>query len=156
MESAKHLIVNLTRREETIYNVAEFIIKFQIDHLVDEIHEPKSLTAKDVAAALKLHASTISRVVSNKYVQIDNRVFPLKSFLSKGIKNLNGDTTAKAAIKKRIGLLIKNEDKLCPLSDDEIRKCLEKGGVTVKRRTVAKYRNALRISPAYLRKKFDA
>lgn len=154
-DSAKLLIDNLRRREETIYKVANYILSFQIEGLIEGRHEVKSLTLRDVATALNMHHSTISRTVSNKYIQIDNEVMPLNSFLSKGVEKEGGEIISKANIKKKIETMIKNEDKAHPLNDENIRKRLEAEGIRIERRTIAKYRNSLRILPAYLRKKVE-
>lgn len=156
MGAAKVLIDNLKRREETIYKVTDYILNFQISGLEKGKHEVKSLTIKDVASALNLHASTISRAISNKYVQINNEVMPLTAFLSKGVQKKDGEVISKANIKKKIETIINNEDKIHPLIDEEIRKKLETEGIRIERRTIAKYRNSLRILPAYLRKNFRA
>ncbi len=155
MDSAKYLIDNLKRREDTIYKVADYILNFQLEGLIEGKKEVKSLTIKDVALALSLHTSTISRTISNKYVQIDNEVMPLKALLSKGMRKQDGEITSKAAVKKKIEILVKNENRARPLSDEAIKRELEKEGIVIKRRTIAKYRNSLRILPAYLRKKID-
>jgi RNA polymerase sigma-54 factor len=127
MNSARHLIDGLKRREETMCKVADYILNFHGDETIKEKAEMKSLTVKDISSALELHPSTITRTVSNKYIQIEDKVVPLKSFLSHGIKKENGDQA--------------------------IQKLLGKEGILIKRRTIAKYRTALRILPTHLRKK---
>jgi RNA polymerase sigma-54 factor len=156
MEAAKHLIDDLKRREETIYKVAHYILTFQLECLCDGENEVKSLTINDVGRALNLHPSTISRAISNKYVQIDNDVIPLNSLLSKGMKKSNGDDISKTAVKKKIEALVKNENRTAPLSDEAIKKILEKEGIKLGRRTITKYRVSLRILPTHLRKKAKA
>lgn len=156
MGAAKVLIDNLKRREETIYKVTDYVLSFQISGLKEGKHEVKSLTIKDVASALNLHASTISRAISNKYVQIDNEVMPLTAFLSKGVHKKNGEVISKTNIKKKIETIINNEDKIHPLSDEKIRKRLEIEGIKMERRTIAKYRESIRILPAYLRRKAES
>ncbi len=99
MAAAKGLIDNLKRREETVCKVANYIIDFQRDALVDG-HDIKSLTIKDVAKAVKSHPSTISRTVSNKYVKVNDKVVPLNSLLSHGLKKENGEIQSKTAVKK--------------------------------------------------------
>jgi len=138
-----------------MYKVASYILGFQIEGLMEGKHEVKSLTLRDVATALNMHHSTISRTVSNKYIQIDNEVMPLKSFLSKGVEKEGGEIISKANIKKKIEAMIKDEDKAHPLNDENIRKRLEAEGIKIERRTIAKYRNSLRILPTYLRKKIE-
>lgn len=153
MDYAKTLIDNLKRREETICSVANYILNFQQDTLNGGGREIKSLTISNVAEALDFHPSTISRAISNKYIQLNDKVIPLKRFLSHGIKKENGEITSKTAVKDRIERLVKSEDGSCPLSDSMLKEGLEKEGIKIDRRTVAKYRHALRILPAYLRKK---
>jgi RNA polymerase sigma-54 factor len=156
MDAAKHLIDNLRRRETTICDVAHFILDVQRDALHNGRRELKTLTIKDVAQALDFHPSTISRAVSNKYIQVNDEVMPLKNLLSHGIKKENGETESKMAVKSKIEEIIKAEDRAAPLSDAAIQKSLATVGVTIKRRTVAKYRKSLRILPTYLRKKTKA
>ena len=115
--------------------------------------DPTLSTIKDIAEALNLHPSTISRTVSNKYIQINGRVVPLKVLLSHAIKKENGETTSKASVKNRIRELVASEDKSKPLSDNSIKEKLESEGIAIKRRTVAKYRETLRILPTHLRRK---
>lgn len=153
LESAKHLIDNLRRREDTMVNVANYILAHQTDGLTKAGHEIKPLTLKNVAAALNLHPSTISRTVSNKYIQIEDEIIPLSSLLSHGVKKENGEFTSKAAIKKKIEEIVKTEDKKQPLTDSIIQEKLKQEGIVLTRRTIAKYRKALRILPTYLRKK---
>ena len=156
MDSARHLIDGLKRREETMCKVADYILNFHGDETIKENAEIKSLTVKDISSALDLHSSTITRTVTNKYIQIEDKVVPLKSLLSHGIKKENGELTSKIVIKRKIGELIKNENKSRPLSDQAMQKLLAQEGILIKRRTVAKYRTALRILPTHLRKKLTA
>ncbi len=153
MDAAKGLIDNLKRREETVCKVASFILSFQLGALSKGGQDLKSLTIGEVAKALDFHPSTISRAVSHKYVEIDGKVACLKDFLSHSIEKANGETTSKDAVKKKIATLVKEEDTRRPLSDKEIFENLEREGITIKRRTVAKYRDSLRILPTYLRKR---
>ncbi len=153
MNDAKGLIDSLKRREETMCRVADYILRFQGGSIKKDISQIRSLAIKDVASALKMHPSTISRAVSNKYIQIDDKVMPLKGLLSHGIKKHNGELASKISIKNRIKQLIDGEDRSKPLSDKSIKDMLEKEGVPLKRRTVAKYRGSLRILPTSLRRK---
>ena len=153
MDSARGLIDNLKRREETMCKVADYILNFHKDEVINGVDKIKSLTPKDISLALNLHTSTINRTVTNKYIEINDKVAPLKSFLSSGVKKENGEITSKAAVKKRIEELIREEDRTHPLSDKIIQEKLKQEGIVIKRRTIAKYRNALRILPTYLRKK---
>jgi RNA polymerase sigma-54 factor len=156
MEAAKGLIDGVKRREETMCRIAEYVLKFQKEAFLKNKHEIKTLTIKHVAEALKLHPSTISRALSNKYIQINDEVTALNSLLSHGIKKENGETTSKTSIKNKIREIVKAEDASRPLNDTEIKEKLEAAGISIKRRTVAKYRESLRILPSHLRKKHPA
>jgi RNA polymerase sigma-54 factor len=153
MDSARYFVDNLKRREETMYRVANYILNFHQNELMSDTDKIKSLTIKDISQALNFHPSTINRAVSNKYVQINEKVMPLKNLLSHGIKKVNDETTSKTAIKTEIREMVKNEDRTNPLSDRLIQEKLEKEGIIIKRRTIAKFRNSMHILPAYLRRK---
>jgi RNA polymerase sigma-54 factor len=152
-QAARHLIDNLKRREDTVCKVASYLLNFQLASLKNKKHDIKSLAINDVAKALGFHPSTISRSLANKYVRIGDEVIALSGLLSGGIAKEGGGIISKTAVKKRLSELIKNERKERPLSDDEIKEALKKEGVLIERRTVAKYRTALRILPKHLRKK---
>ena len=153
INAAKNLIDNLKRREDTICKVADYILSFQRDNLTKDKHDIKTLTIKDVAKAVKFHPSTISRAVSHKYIKVNDKVISLSSLLSHGMKKENGEIQSKTAVKMMLERLVKNEESSSPLTDDAISDRLKKEGIYLSRRTVAKYRLALHILPAYLRKK---
>lgn len=152
IDIAKGLIDGLKRREDTICKIAKYILEFQKD-AVNKEEAPKTLTLNDVAKALNFHPSTVSRAISNKHIQLNDAVVPIKSLLSHGLRKDNGDITSKTAIKRRIAEMVKGEASASPLKDGEIETRLKKEGVGINRRTVAKYRKALRILPAYLRRR---
>ena len=156
MDIAKGLIDNLKRREDTICKVAKFILDFQKDTLAKGEPGLRTLTLKDVAEALDFHPSTISRAISNKYIEINDKVVPMNSLLSHGMKSENGDLTSKTAIKNRIAEFVRKEDGACPVSDSGIEAKLKEEGIIIKRRTIAKYRKLLQILPTHLRKKVKA
>ena len=153
VEAAKHLVDGLNRREETICKVADYILNFHKDSLKDGGHAMNSLMINDIAAALNLHPSTINRAISNKYIQIENKVITLKSLLSSKVKKADGESVSKISVKKQIEMLIKNEDKSHPLSDKAIQEIFAVDeGIMIQRRTITKYRDSLKILPTYLRK----
>ncbi len=156
MTSARGLIDNIKRREETMCRVADYILTFQKESIHKKNGDIKTLTISQIAKHLNLHPSTISRTVSNKYIEIDGKVFALGYFLSHGLKKQNGEITSKVAIKNKIKEFIHQEDKTKPLKDNDVQKKLEAHGIHIKRRTVAKYREALRILPSHLRKKLNS
>lgn len=152
--SAKQLLDSLKRREDTMCRVASYILNFQLARLKDgKRNAMRSITIKDVAAALGFHPSTISRTVSNKYIQIEKKVIPLNGLLSNALKKADGQIVSKSSVLEKISSIIGNEDKSKPLSDDAIQDMLSGEGILIERRTVAKYRNALRILPKHLRKR---
>lgn len=153
LKAAKQLIDNLSRREETVCRVTDFILTYQKEAVTSNSPRLKILTVNDVAKATGFHPSTISRTVARKYVQVNGRAVALKSFLSHGIKSPGGGLHSKAHIKHVIRELVEREDRTRPLSDGQITAALAKEGIAIKRRTTAKYRENLRISPSYLRRK---
>lgn len=153
MEHAKGLIDGLKRREDTICKVTDHILNHQKELFGNDKAEMKCLTINDIARALDLHPSTISRTLTNKHIEVNGKVIALKSLLSHGVKKENGETTPKTVIKERIRAIVAAEDRTSPFSDSDIEAKLRGSGITIKRRTVAKYREAIRILPAHLRKK---
>jgi len=153
VEVAKGLIDSIKRREETMCRVANYILEIQKEQIREGHAGVKTLTIQDIASALSLHPSTISRTVSEKCIEINGKLLSLDKLLSHGFKKQNGDMTSKAVIKKRIKDLIDAEDKQVPLSDRRVQERLEKEGISLKRRTVGKYRESMRILPTHLRKK---
>ena len=152
--AAKQLLDSLKRREDTMCKVASYILNFQLASLKSGNNgSMRSIAIKDVASALGFHSSTISRTISNKYIQLDRKVLALNSLLSNGFKKSDGQVVSKSYILEKLSSIIKNEDKPKPLTDDAIQDMLSKEGILIERRTVAKYRNALRILPKHLRKK---
>lgn len=154
MGSAKSLIDSLKRREETICKVADHILSYQKDAISLGKGEIRSLTIRDIAKAVKLHPSTISRTVSKKFVQINGKVVKLDSLLSHGIKNSGPEAESKTAVKKRIEAIVKREDPSSPLSDADICRILKgEHAISLNRRTLTKYRQSMRILPSHLRRK---
>jgi len=155
INSAKSLIDNLKRREDTVCKVANYILTFQRDCLTKDKHDVKTLTIKDIAKVTNLHPSTVSRTISHKYIKVNDKVISLKSLMSHGMKKENGEIQSKTAIKTKLAGLVKAEDTSRPLTDDAICRMLKNEGTLLNRRTVAKYRMAIGILPAYLRKKIN-
>jgi RNA polymerase sigma-54 factor len=152
LKAASWLIKSIYQRRDTMYRVTESIIKFQrgfFDHGVDHL---RPLVLKDVALDVGLHESTISRVTTNKYVDTPQGLFELKYFFNGGVKTEGGDI-ASTSLKQRIKQLIAKEDHAHPLSDQQICAVLHDDGITLARRTVAKYREELTIPSSSQRKK---
>ncbi len=152
LQSAQNLISGLNQREQTLERVARCIIEYQKDFIKKGIFNIKPLILKQIAEKLDLHPSTISRTVSNKYIQTPYGTIPLKKFFSQAIASEGGDLSNQK-IKVTIDELIKTEAPNNPLSDQQIVKILVGKGIHISRRTVTKYRNALKVPPAYLRRR---
>ncbi|GMR04729.1 MAG: RNA polymerase factor sigma-54 [Thermodesulfobacteriota bacterium] len=143
VKSAMWLIKSLHQRQRTIYRVVEAIVNFQRDFLDMGLKYLKPLVLKDVAATLGIHESTVSRVTSNKYVETPRGLFELKYFFTTSMPSSDGSEVSSEYIKEKLRDIIEKEDSKHPLSDQEIMRILKKTGLTLARRTVAKYRESL-------------
>ncbi|MFY9398542.1 MAG: RNA polymerase factor sigma-54 [Desulfomonilia bacterium] len=152
-KSAQWLLKSIQQRQQTLCKVTESIVKFQREFLERGIAHLKPLVLRDVAEDVGMHESTISRVTSNKYVHTPQGTFELKYFFNSGISRSDGSFVASQSVKNEIENIIKAEDPKHPLSDQAIAQLLEKKGVRIARRTVAKYRELLGIVPSNRRKK---
>ncbi|GAA0446402.1 RNA polymerase factor sigma-54 [Lentibacillus halophilus] len=140
-------------RGNTLERVIKTIVRKQQRYFSHGAMMMQPLTLKDLAEALDMHVSTISRAIMNKYIQTKQGVIPLKFFLQSGVKQTNGQQTASFVIKQLIGELINGENKQKPLSDQTIKERLyEEFGITVARRTVVKYREQLGLPSSTKRK----
>jgi len=155
MQSASWLIKSIHQRQKTIYSVMESIIKFQREFFEKGVAYLKPMILKDVAEDINMHESTISRVTTNKYTYTPQGLFELKYFFNSSIRRTNGDSSmASESVKARIKTLINQEDPKSPLSDNTITELLAEANIKIARRTVAKYREMLRILPSSKRKQF--
>ncbi len=151
-ESAKWFIFSIQQRRETLLKIMRAI--FEKQHEFFE-HGPKALKPmiyKDIAEEVEMDISTISRVVNGKYVQSPQGIHELKYFFSEGLSTSDGEEVSNKHIKELIKEIIDNENKKSPYSDDKLAKILKEKGINIARRTVAKYREQLRIPVARLRK----
>jgi RNA polymerase sigma-54 factor len=144
----------IQRRNDTLYRIAELTLKKQLHFFNGEKASLKPMTVKEVSGELGLHESTITRAVANKYIACPQGLFPLKSFFNQAVKTQNGEKISKHTLRKILLCTIERENKLQPMSDEEITNHLHKLGIACARRTIAKYRNALKIAPAIKRKKW--
>lgn len=152
LRSAIWLLKSLSQRNKTIYRVTESILNFQRDFFDSGINYLKPLNLKDVATELNLHESTISRVTSNKYLSCPHGIYSLKFFFSNAIQGESGGISS-TSIKEMIRKIISEEDTGKPLSDMHIVDILKNKDITIARRTIAKYREELKIPPHTQRKK---
>ena len=152
LRSALWLIKSVDQRQKTIHKVATSIINFQREFLDQGIEYLRPLVLRDVANDIGMHESTVSRVVNNKYMHTPQGVFELKYFFHSGISSSYGDSVSSVTIKQRIRKIIENEDPRKPLSDSKIVSILQKEGLMLARRTIAKYREELKIPTSNQRK----
>ncbi len=152
LKAASWLIRSIHQRQQTIYRVAESIVKFQKEFLEFGISRLKPLVLKDVADDIGMHESTVSRVTTDKYIHTPQGVFELKFFFTTGIKGADGDVSS-SSVKERIRELISGESIDSPLSDQQLVDILRSEQITIARRTVAKYRENLGLESSSQRKR---
>ncbi len=150
--SALWLIKSVEQRQKTIHKVASSIITFQKDFLDHGIEHLRPLVLRDVANDIGMHESTVSRVVTNKYMHTPQGVFEMKYFFHSGIASSYGEAVSSVTIKQRIRKIIEAEDPRKPLSDSKIVSILQREGLELARRTIAKYREELKIPTSNQRK----
>jgi RNA polymerase sigma-54 factor len=152
IRSAVWLIKSLDQRQRTIYKVAASIVRQQREFLDRGIDHLRPMVLRDVAEDIGMHESTVSRVVSNKYMHTQRGLFPMKFFFHSGIDREYGDNISSLTVKRKIEQLIQAEDPKRPLSDSELMRILNREGIQIARRTVAKYRDELSIPSSTDRK----
>lgn len=153
IRSAVWLIKSLDQRQRTIYKVANSIAQQQREFLEHGIERLRPMVLRDVAEDIQMHESTVSRVVSNKYIHTPRGLFPMKFFFHSGIDRDYGDNISSLTVKRKIEELIGAEDSKKPLSDSQLMKILNREGIQIARRTVAKYRDELSIPSSTDRKR---
>lgn len=145
--NAEWFIKSIEQRQRTIYKVVESLLKFQRDFFERGSGYLKPLILRDVAEDINMHESTVSRVTSNKYIHTPQGILELKYFFSTAVATTDGDVVAAEAIKTKIRQFIAAEDPTKPLSDNKLSEMLTKDKIKVARRTVAKYRDQMKILP---------
>jgi RNA polymerase sigma-54 factor len=155
LKSAVWLIKSIHQRQRTIYKVSESIVKHQKDFFDKGAAHLKPMILRDIANDIGMHESTVSRVTTAKYMHTPQGIYELKYFFNSGISSsTGGDALASESVKLKIKDLVSKEDPKSPLSDQKLAQLLSKDGVQIARRTVAKYREILKILPSSQRKKF--
>jgi RNA polymerase sigma-54 factor len=154
LRAAVWLIKSIHQRQRTIYKVTESIVKHQKDFFEKGPGFIKPMILRDIANDIGMHESTVSRVTTAKYVHTPRGIFELKYFFNSGINTDDGDALASESVKLKIKSLVSVEDPKNPLSDQKIVDLLKKDGIQIARRTVAKYRDVLKILPSSKRKKY--
>ncbi|HLX75977.1 MAG TPA: RNA polymerase factor sigma-54 [Terriglobales bacterium] len=151
-KSAIQLIKNIEQRKQTILRVCYAIIGRQRDFLERGIDQLKPMMIKEVAEEIGVHPSTVSRAVANKYAHTPQGVFELRYFFSESVNGPEGGATSLLILKRRVKKLIEEEDPARPLTDEQITRILQSQGIQVTRRTVAKYREDMRIPSTHQRR----
>ncbi len=151
-KSAIQLIKNIEQRKQTIAKVCYSIVARQQDFLERGIDQLKPMMIKEVAEEIGVHPSTVSRAVANKYVHTQQGVFELRYFFSESVQGPEGGGTSLLILKRRVKKLIEEEDPSRPLTDEQITRILQSQGIQVTRRTVAKYREDMKIPSTHQRR----
>ena len=154
IEAAKWFIEAVHQRQNTIERVANEIVRRQEGFLRHGVQQLKPMKMQDIADAVHVHISTVSRATSGKYIQTPQGIFDMKRFFSSGTMSDAGDMVSQQAVKDTLKGIVEAEDKDNPLSDDQLVEELGKRGVHIARRTVTKYRKALGIESSSRRKHF--
>lgn len=152
IESAKWLIESIEQRKSTLLRVVTEIVEYQTEFLDHGPRKLKPLKMQDIADKVGIHVSTVSRAISDKYVQTHRGIFPLKYFFTGGTLSSDGKVESRQSVKQKVKEIIDKEDKAHPLSDQEIVNELKKNGLSIARRTVTKYRKALNVASSRQRR----
>lgn len=155
IRGGKFLIRSIHQRQNTIHKIACEILKHQAEFMEKGTSFLRPLNMAQVADAVGVHETTVSRAIAGKYIATPHGVYELRFFFTQGLKTDGGEDLSNTSVKNAISEIISGEPPRKPLSDDKITKMLNERGIHVARRTVAKYREALNILPSHLRKSFS-
>ncbi len=150
--SALQLIKNIEQRKQTILRVCQSIVRRQTEFLEHGIDQLKPMMIKEVAEEIGVHPSTVSRAVANKYAHTPQGVFELRYFFSEAVQGPSGSATPLLIVKRRVKKMIEDENAAHPLTDEQITARLQAEGIQVTRRTVAKYREDMKIPSTHQRR----
>ncbi|NLJ57528.1 MAG: RNA polymerase factor sigma-54 [Tissierellia bacterium] len=154
LNSSVWLIKSIEQRKMTLYNVVESILKFQRKFFDEGKSALRPLVLKDVADDIGVHESTVSRATNGKYVQTPRGLYELKYFFASSLGDGFGNEVSSTSVKSKIKELIDNENSQKPLSDQKICEALKSQGISISRRTVAKYRDEMRIPSSSMRRRY--
>src|SRR5262249_24847426 len=155
LRSGKFIINAIEQRQRTIERITREIIKHQHEFFEEGVSKLKPLTMTQLADLIGVHETTVSRALANKYIKTPHGVFEMKFFFTAGYQSEAGQAVANTSVKEMIADIIAAEDPGSPLSDQEIVGLLTQKGLTIARRTVAKYREELGLLPSNLRRRYD-
>lgn len=152
IRAGEFLIKSISQRQQTISRIANEVIDVQRDFFDHGVSHLRPLTMAEIADKLGIHETTVSRAIANKYMQTHRGTFEMKYFFTPGFKTADGKNISNKTIKDAIAQLVAGEDPVKPLSDQQMVETLKERGIKVARRTIAKYRDELKILPSHLRK----
>ncbi len=154
IRSGKFLIRSIHQRQQTISNIAHQIVSRQRDFFEHGPSHLKPMTMGEIANAIGVHETTVSRAVSAKYMATPQGIFEMKYFFTSAYQTATGESLSNISVKEAILELVKHENGSAPLSDHEMVEILGERGIPIARRTVAKYRDELNILPSHMRRKY--
>jgi RNA polymerase sigma-54 factor len=154
IRNGKFLIRSIHQRQQTISNIAHQLVSRQRDFLEHGPSHLKPMTMGEIADAVGVHETTVSRAVSGKYMATPQGIFEMKYFFTSGYQTATGESMSNTSVKEAVLDLVKHEDGNAPLSDQQIVEILSERGIPIARRTVAKYRDELNILPSNMRRKY--
>lgn len=154
IRAGKFLIRSIHQRQQTIENIANQIVKRQVDFFEHGASKLHPMNMAQIAEIVEVHETTVSRAVSGKYMKTPWGVFEMKYFFTTGYETESGETMSNTSVKKALAEIVAEEDHKKPLSDAALAKKLEEKGLKIARRTVAKYRDELHILPSHMRKQY--
>ncbi|MBI2515900.1 MAG: RNA polymerase factor sigma-54 [Opitutae bacterium] len=155
LRSGKFIINAIEQRQRTIERITREILKHQREFFEEGVSKLKPLTMTQIADIIGVHETTVSRALANKYIKTPHGVFEMKFFFTSGYQSQAGVSVANTSVKEMIADIVANEDPGAPLSDQDIVGLLTQKGLTIARRTVAKYREELGLLPSNLRRRYD-
>jgi RNA polymerase sigma-54 factor len=150
--SAIQLLRNIEQRKNTIVRTCDCIVRRQQEFLEKGMEALRPMMIKEVAEEIGVHPSTVSRAVANKYVHTPQGVYELRFFFSEGVNGPEGGDLPLVLLKRRVKKLIEDEDPRKPMTDDQLAAELQRQGIQVTRRTVAKYREDMQIPSTHQRR----
>lgn len=153
MRAGRFLIGAIEQRQQTLERIARLLLQYQADFFDGGVAKLRPLTMSQLAGDLGVHETTVSRAIANKFVQTPHGLFELRFFFTSGLTTDSGEAMANTSVKEVLADIVAAEDPSAPLSDESLVEALGGKGIRIARRTVAKYRDALNIPPAYLRKR---
>jgi RNA polymerase sigma-54 factor len=155
LESAKWLVDAIQQRQNTLYRVCEEVFRVQRDYLDYGDSHLHPLKMQEIADRVGIHVSTVSRAIADKWVQTPRGIVPLKYFFTGGAETSDGETMSRMSVKQRVKEIIEREDRKNPLSDEQVADALKQQGLDIARRTVTKYRKALKIPSSRQRRQWE-